>query len=153
MSGNKNFDSFYESIIKWNSDHGNSDIREKYSYDLRNENDRRFNDMSQKEYEIMKMLEGEVVLRLEAAVEGKVRKDSLEATEIAELHRKWLMYLWDSYSPQAHLDLVEKYTKDEWYKSYYDSNVEGCAEFLQSAVEIYIAKEYAKKPELELNKQ
>jgi hypothetical protein len=47
------------------------------------------------------------------------------------------MFFWTNYSKEAHVGLAQSYVDDERFKKYYDSIVEGCAEFLRDALVIY----------------
>ena len=74
-----------------------------------------------------------------------------EGQRIAALHRRWLSYSWESYTPQAHVGLAELYVSDprftayydrevrkgNWPKCQYDREVPGCAAFLRDAVRTY----------------
>lgn len=151
MSEKEKYDSFEKSIISYDKEVGENGEKEKYSYDLIEKSDGEYKNMTQEEYETMKIIEGEIVERLEAAVKAGIKADSLEALEIAEEHKKWLMYKWGEYTHKAHLALVEKYKEDKKYKDYYDVNVSGCAEFLQSAVKNYIARDQQRTASLDAN--
>ena len=140
MEKNKEFDSFKESIICKNEGDYEEELKEKYSYDIIDESNEKFKNMNQLEYEEMKIIEGEIIKRLEAAVTGGIRDDCLEATEIAEKHKKWLMYTWTSYSVMKHLKVVRMYVTDPRFTKYYDKNVPGCADFLKRAVEKWLGK-------------
>lgn len=140
MEKNKEFDSFKESIICKNENEYGGELKEKYSYDAIGESNGQFENMTQEEYEVMKIIEGEIIKRLEAAVNGGIRDDCLEAAEIAEQHKKWLMFTRPSYSVMEHLRIVRMYVTDPRFIAYYDKNVEGCADFLKRAVEKWLGK-------------
>ena len=55
------------------------------------------------------------------------------------LHKKWLMYFWDSYSKEAHMALVQGYVDDPRFTAYYDKIAPGCAVFLRDAMRIFTA--------------
>lgn len=140
MEKTKKFDSFTESIICKNENQYGDEIKEKYSYDAIGESNGEFKNMTQEEYEVMKIIEGEIIKRLEAAVEGGIRDDCLEAAEIAEQHKRWLMYTRPDYSVMEHLRIVQMYVTDPRFIAYYDKNVKGCADFLKRAVEKWLGK-------------
>ena len=60
-----------------------------------------------------------------------------EAQQACELHRRWLGFFWQEYSPQAHLLLAEMYLSDERFSAYYERLAPGCASFLYQALSIY----------------
>lgn len=140
MEKSKNFDSFTESIICKNENQYGDELKEKYSYDAIGESNGKFKNMTQEEYEVMKITEGEIIKRLESAVQGGIRDDCLEAAEIAEQHKRWLMYTRPDYSVMEHLRIVRMYATDPRFIAYYDKNVEGCANFLKRAVEKWLGK-------------
>ena len=57
---------------------------------------------------------------------------------LAEMHREWLEFTWQSYTTKTHAGLVEMYVADERFRKYYDSEVEGCAQFLRDAVKFWM---------------
>lgn len=140
MEKTKDFDSFTESIICKNENQYGDELKEKYSYDAIGESNGEFKNMTQEEYEVMKIIEGEIIKRLEAAVQGGIRDDCLEAAEIAEQHKRWLMYTRPEYSVMEHLRIVRMYVTDPRFIAYYDKNVQGCADFLKRAVEKWLGK-------------
>ncbi|HCT64046.1 MAG TPA: hypothetical protein DIC60_02030 [Lachnospiraceae bacterium] len=140
MEKSKKFDSFTESIICKNENDYGKELKEKYSYDAIGESNGQSENMTQEEYEVMKIIEGEIIKRLEAAVTAGIREDCLEAAEIAEQHKKWLMLTGHEYTVAAHLDAVRMYVTNPQFTAYYDKNVKGCAMFLKNAVEKWLGK-------------
>ena len=67
---------------------------------------------------------------LEAAVSANADPTGDEGERIYRLHREWLGFTWNFYTPEAHKGLAEMYVADERFTSYYDGNVAGCAAFL-----------------------
>jgi hypothetical protein len=59
------------------------------------------------------------------------------AQKAAVLHKRWLLSYWDSYSKEAHAGLAQMYVADERFKSYYDKQQPGMAEFLRDAVLVF----------------
>jgi len=140
MEKNEEFDSFKKSIICKNENEYGDELKEKYSYDAIGESNGKFENMTQEEYEVMKIIEGEIIKRLEAAVNAGIRDDCIEAAEIAQQHKKWLMFTHPSYSVMEHLSIVRMYVTDPRFTSYYDKNVAGCADFLKRAVARWLGK-------------
>lgn len=62
------------------------------------------------------------------------------AQEIADLHKQLLNFYWTSYSKEAHANLAKMYVLDDRFKSYYDEEQTGIAEFLRDAILIYTNK-------------
>ena len=95
--------------------------------------------MSQEDYEEDTKLEGEVKEILAEAFKGGDPASEL-AQKAVDLHKQWLTYYWDSYSPEAHAGLAQMYVDDERFTAYYDENQPGTAAFLRDAVLVYTKK-------------
>ena len=93
--------------------------------------------LTQEEYEAWKALGGEIHAALAAAVGAGAEPAGPEGQRIAQLHRRWLSYSWEAYTPQAHAGLAELYVSDPRFTAYYDREVPGCAAFLRDAVRAY----------------
>ena len=93
--------------------------------------------LTQEEYAQWKSLGGEIHTALVTAVKAGADPAGPEGQRIAALHRRWLSYSWESYTPQAHVGLAELYVSDPRFTAYYDREVPGCAAFLRDAVRTY----------------
>lgn len=93
--------------------------------------------LTQEEYEAWKALGDEILQALTAAVQAGAAPAGPEGQRIAQLHRRWLSYSWEAYTPQAHAGLAELYVSDPRFTAYYDREVSGCAAFLRDAVRAY----------------
>lgn len=54
--------------------------------------------------------------------------------EITQLHKKWIMFSWSTYSEQAHIGLADLYVEDERFKRYYDAIASNAASILRTAI-------------------
>ena len=93
--------------------------------------------LTQEEYTAWKALGDEILQALTAAVQAGAAPAGPEGQRIAQLHRRWLSYSWEAYTPQAHAGLAELYVSDPRFTAYYDREVSGCAAFLRDAVRAY----------------
>ena len=93
--------------------------------------------LTQEEYTAWKALGDEILQALTAAVQAGADPAGPEGQRIAQLHRRWLSYSWEAYTPQAHAGLAELYVSDPRFTAYYDREVSGCAAFLRDAVRAY----------------
>ena len=93
--------------------------------------------LTQEEYTAWKALGDEILQALTAAVQAGTAPAGPEGQRIAQLHRRWLSYSWEAYTPQAHAGLAELYVSDPRFTAYYDREVSGCAAFLRDAVRAY----------------
>ncbi len=148
MNDNKKFEGLKKEMINKNEEQYGEEIREKWGDETIDESNRKMMNLSKVEFEDLKKMAAEINERLEKAVTGGLAADGEEGLAIARLHKKWLGYTWASYDPDAHLGLVDMYVADGRFKKYYDSNVEGCAEFLREAVINMVVKEEVSKEDI-----
>ena len=93
--------------------------------------------LTQEEYAQWKSLGDALLQALSTAVKAGADPAGPEGQRIAALHRRWLSYSWEAYTPQAHAGLAELYVADPRFTAYYDREVPGCAAFLRDAVRVY----------------
>ncbi len=134
MSNKEKFECFKRELIEENEAKFGTELREKYGADIIGQADAKLMRMTEEEYDQMKKLEEEILSKLEAAVKAGESPASEAGREIAELHKQWLSYTWQTYSKEAHNGLAEMYVADERFTEYYDRNISGCAAFLKEAV-------------------
>ncbi|MBR6528840.1 MAG: MerR family transcriptional regulator [Firmicutes bacterium] len=135
MSDKERFEVFKQDLIKENETKYGKEAREKYGDDAVDASNAKIMGMSEEKYERFKALEEEVKIKLETAVTSGINPEGETGKEITAIHKEWLMMTWKTYSPEAHKGLAKMYVFDERFKSYYDKKVEGCADFLQKAIE------------------
>ncbi|MFS0672128.1 MerR family transcriptional regulator [Ornithinibacillus sp. 179-J 7C1 HS] len=140
MQDNEKFAGFKEKLIETNEKNYGKEIRKKYGDETVDASNAKLRDMAEEDYKAMTEL-GEEIMKLlkEAYVTGD--PSSEKAQELAEKHKKWLMYSWPSYSKEAHAGLAEMYVADERFKAYYDNAVKGGTKFLRDSILIYLGSE------------
>ena len=62
---------------------------------------------------------------------------SIEAQEVAALHKEWISLYWPTYTKEAHRGLAQMYVEDDRFRAYYDKEKEGAAEFLRDIINIF----------------
>lgn len=134
MSDKEKFEGFKQELVDENEHKYGAEVREKYGDKTVDESNARMMKLSQEQYDKMQQIATEILTLLESAVEQKASPQSEAGKKIAVLHREWLGFTWPNYSREAHIGLGEMYVADERFKAYYDSNVEGCAQFLCEAI-------------------
>lgn len=137
MSDKAKFEAFKRQAVEANEARYGKEIREKYGdaeVDRANAN---VLSLKEEEYQEWKALGDEILAALPAAVRSGADPAGEEGRRIARLHRRWLSYSWEAYTPQAHRGLGELYTADERFTAYYDREVPGCAAFLRDAIRAY----------------
>ena len=135
MADKERFEAFKEDLIKENEAKYGAEIREKYGDETIDASNAKIMGMSEEKYDRFKALEEEIKAKLNEAVAAKMNPADEIGKTITQLHKEWIMMTWKTYSSEAHKGLSKMYAFDDRFKSYYDSKLEGCAEFLQKAIE------------------
>lgn len=137
MSDYEKFQAFKEKTIRENEAAYGEEIRKKYGDEEVNASNRKMLNMSEDEVETFFKLEEEILMRLENAVKNGIQSENEEAREIVELHKKWLCMAWSTYDVQVHKGVTAMYITDERFTEYYDRKAQGCAMFLNDAVQYW----------------
>lgn len=134
MTDQEKFEAFKRRMVDEMETQYGSELREKYSVE---EVDRAQNcilSLTESEYNDWQALGEEICAKLEDAVSAKADPQGEKGRQIAQLHRRWLSYSWEAYTPQVHCGLAQLYTADPRFTAYYDRKRSGCAAFLRDAV-------------------
>ena len=135
MADKDRFEALKEEIIKENEVKYGAEIREKYGDETIDASNAKILGMSEDKYDRFKALEEEIKNKLNEAVVSKMNPTDEIGKTITQLHKEWIMMTWKTYSSEAHKGLSKMYVFDDRFKAYYDDKVEGCADFLQKAIE------------------
>jgi len=136
MSDQEKFQGFKKKLVEENEIKYGKEIREKYGDKAVESSNMKIKNMTQEEYSEVTELEKKLMETLKAALETGDPAGEL-GQKAAELHRQWISFYWDSYSKKAHAGIAEMYVADDRFKSYYDKEQPGTAEFLRDAILIY----------------
>lgn len=136
MSNKEKFKGFKEKIITDNEKKYGKEIRSKYGDRIVDKSNEKVKGMTEQRYEEVTKLAEVVIETLKEAFETGNPAGEI-AQKTAELHKKWLCYYWNSYSPEAHAGLAEMYVDDERFTAYYDKEQPGSAKFLRDSILIY----------------
>lgn len=136
ISDKEKFEGFKHKLIEENELKYGKEARERYGDEAVDASYKKLKNMTQEDYAALEKLTEELNETLRRAFETGDPAGEL-AQKACELHRRWLLYFWDSYSKEAHMALVQMYVDDERFTAYYDKIVPGCAEFLRDAMRIY----------------
>ncbi|MFC4307216.1 MerR family transcriptional regulator [Cohnella boryungensis] len=136
MSNEQKFAGFKQKLIDDNEEKYGEEIRRKYGHERVEKSNAKVKSMTQQQYEEVERLGAELHETLGKAMETGNPAGELGQTA-ADLHRQWLSFYWDSYSPEAHAGLAQMYVEDERFTAHYDKDRPGTAEFLRDAVLIY----------------
>ena len=137
MTDQEKFEAFKRRVVAANEAAFGQEIRQRYGDEVGILTGSNLLGLTQAEYEEWKTLGEEILTVLTAAVQAGADPAGPEGQRIARLHRRWLSYSWEAYTPQAHAGLAELYVSDPRFTAYYDREVSGCAAFLRDAVRAY----------------
>lgn len=136
MSDKEKFEGFKNNLVKENEKTYGQEIRKKYGSKTIDDSNAKMLGLNEEEFEQFKKLEVNIIEKLKDAME-EGDPSGKKAQEACELHKEWLGYTWNFYTKEAHRSLGEMYVADERFKSYYDKNKEGMAEFFRNALNVY----------------
>ena len=137
MTDQEKFEAFKRRVVAANEAAFGQEIRQRYGDEEADRANACVLALTQEEYTAWKALGDEILQALTAAVQAGAAPAGPEGQRIAQLHRRWLSYSWEAYTPQAHAGLAELYVSDPRFTAYYDREVSGCAAFLRDAVRAY----------------
>ena len=137
MSDHEKFEAFKHQVVEDNEAKYGTEIREKYGNETIDRANANVLSLSQEEYARWEALGQEILTSLTAAVQAGESPNGQEGQRIAALHRQWLSFSWEKYTPQAHAGLAQMYVADERFTAYYDRDIPGCAVFLREAILAY----------------
>ena len=138
MSDKEKFEAFKHRAVEENEARYGKEIREKYGDGAADRANACALALTEEEYGQWKALGEEILSALAVAVRDGKAPAGPEGRRIATLHRRWLSYSWEAYTPQAHLGLGQMYAEDPRFTAYYDREISGCAVFLRDAIAAYV---------------
>ena len=136
MTDKEKFEGFKKKMVKDNEQQYGEEVREAYGDAVVDASNAKLIGLTPEEYEKTQALSRQINKSLKAAFE-QGDPSSEAAQKLCALHKEWLGYYWNHYSKDAHLGLAQTYVDDPRFKKYYDDIVEGCADFLRDALQIY----------------
>ncbi|MFC4735962.1 MerR family transcriptional regulator [Bacillus daqingensis] len=133
MRAEERFEGFKRRKMAENEATYGDEVREKYGEAAVEQANEAWRQMSEEDYKQMQQTEEELFAILaREAPDGDPRSEA--GRQAAMLHRKWLTFSWETYSPEAHAGIVRMYTADERFQAYYDACAAGAAVYLRDAV-------------------
>jgi len=139
MRDQQKFESFKQQLVENNEKRYGREAREQFGDEAVDSSIRKVQGMTKSQFEEFNRLSAELMSTLSAAFKSGDPACDL-AQKAADLHRRWLAYFWDKYTPEAHRELAQMYLEDERFTAYYDAIQPGTAAFLRDAINIYAAK-------------
>ena len=112
------------------------EIRPKYGGEAVRRSNARLKNLTKAQYDKLEALTQELNRSLKAALTQGDPGGEL-AQKACALHKQWLSFYWDQYSPAAHIGVAQMYVDDPRFSAYYDAIAPGCAVFLRDAIRIF----------------
>ena len=134
MDDQAQFEGMKRDLAEQNERKHGAEVRERWGDTAADEANRKMLNLSEGEFERFQELGRAINESLEAAVSANADPTGDEGERIYRLHREWLGFTWNFYTPEAHRGLAEMYVADERFTTYYDGNVAGCAAWLRDAI-------------------
>lgn len=140
MSNEEKFKGFKEKMLQQNEEKFGEEIRQRYGNEAVEASNKKWLNMTEQQFEEMGQLEQSLFERLrEAMADGNPASEL--GQEVAELHKRWLMFSWKDYSKEAHAGLAAMYVADERFTAYYDERVTaGASQYLHDCIVAYATK-------------
>lgn len=140
MTDQEKFQAFQQKLVEDNEAQYGREIRRKYGDQAVERSNKQFMNMSQQDYEAFRGLETQIHETLRRAME-QGDPTGQPAQQACALHKQWITQAWGHYDAEAHKGLVEMYTQDERFTTYYEDGAgKGAADFLLKAMEHYLQK-------------
>lgn len=134
MTDREKFEGFKKQKVSENEKKYGKEIRSKYGNDAIDLSNSKFMNLSEESYIEMTNTEAKMLDCLKRVMEsGSI--EGAEAKTVFECHKKWLSYVWKTYSKEAHIGLANMYVADDRFTKYYDDKLgNGAAEVLKDII-------------------
>lgn len=141
MTDQEKFDYFKEQKLQENDQLYGNEIRQKYGKDVVEQSNKKWQNLTVKQYEEMQQSEEQLIAKLnELLLTETVEFNSPAAKEAFDAHKNWLMIAAPYYSPEYHRNLADLYVNDERFSSYYnEKTTKDSAKLLQEIIYYYTA--------------
>ncbi len=134
MANKDKFKGMKQDLIAQNEKEHGVEARERWGDQAVDDSNRKMLNLSEEEFARFQELGTSINKTLENAVRNNLDPAGEEGERIYAMHREWLGFTWNFYTPEAHRGLAEMYVADERFTAYYDGNVAGCAAWLRDAI-------------------
>lgn len=141
MTETEKFTAFKDDMLAKNEEQYGEEIREKYGAEVIENANRKLQDVTPETWADHEELTAALNEKLAAATHAG--DPASELGQIAAgLHKEWLIMAWPEglYDTDKHYNLSEMYVEDPRFKAYYEKIAPGAAEFLRSALKVYLGK-------------
>ncbi len=134
MANKDKFKGMKQELVEQNEQEHGAEARERWGDKAVDDSNRKMLHLSEGEFMRFQELGTGINEALEDAVRNGLDPAGEEGERVYAMHREWLGFTWNFYTPEAHRGLAEMYVADERFTAYYDGNVSGCAAWLRDAI-------------------
>lgn len=134
MEDKAKFEGMKRDLVERSEREHGTEVRERWGDSAADAANRKMLNLSEAEFDRFQALAAQINTELESAVKAGLDPSGEAGQRIYQLHREWLGFTWNFYTPEAHRGLAEMYVADERFRSHYDGNVTGCAAWLRDAI-------------------
>lgn len=122
MTDTEKFSAFKQEQLAENDRQFGDEARQNYGDEAVTASQHQFANLSAADYQRMQATEQQLLIALKTvAISGDLASDT--ARQVYQLHRDWLCFTWNNYTPAAHRGLAQQYLADERFASYYNDRV------------------------------
>lgn len=122
MTNTEKFSAFKQKQLAENDRQFGDEARKNYGNATVTTSQHQFANLSAADYQRMQDTEQQLLIALKTvATSGDLASDT--ARQVYQLHRDWLCFTWNNYTPTAHRGLAQQYLADERFASYYNTRV------------------------------
>ena len=139
MTDKEKFEAFKKDQIRQNEAQYGDEIRQEYGEKVAEQANDKLAGMTQGDYQSIEQLTEKLNNKLAEATKENNPESEL-GQEVAALHQQWIKHSWpvDYYTEENHYNLSLMYIEDARFKAYYEKIAPGAAEFLNSALKVYL---------------
>ncbi|UIF28811.1 MerR family transcriptional regulator [Levilactobacillus brevis] len=122
MTDSEKFAAFKQQALADNEQQFGDEARQRYGQDAVATSQQKFAALSAADYQAMQETEAALIAQLKAVTVSQ-ELGSAAAHEVYRLHRQWLCFTWNNYTPEKHRGLAQLYLADERFAQYYNQRV------------------------------
>ena len=136
MSNQEKFAAFKQELVNTQEKEFGTEARATYGADAVDGSQQKMLQLTEGDYQTYTELEAQIIKILKT--ETKIVIPSDNAAKLFNLHKDWLNYTWETYTPIAHQGLAQIYLTTPAFTEYYDSRAGvGATERLVAVINHY----------------
>lgn len=136
MKDEELFHGFKQKMVADNEATYGQEVRQRYGTAAAEEANRKWMKLSKAQMDEQVRLAEAILLELKNQT-GRVEAASEAGRNLADMHRRWLLFFWPKVEKEGHLGLARMYVEDERFAAYYDKAAPGACQHLLACIEAY----------------